>query len=127
MSIKATLFLFFRVSHSLDCGIKYQQMYTKGYASYNVSVEGIFEPDFYYVGFGTGIRGAFMVGNAYIQGNTVFDSTLVRFNFYKVFLPCFVDLSFYYIINIAFWKMTFESTFNAFKIYPIYVDEFHDY
>ena len=46
-SIRVELYLLFRVSHSLDCSVKYQQMYTKGYASYDVSVGGSFGPDFF--------------------------------------------------------------------------------
>ena len=69
-------------------------MYTKGYASYDVSVGATYGPNFYLISFGAGIRGTFMGGKAYIEANSRANSNLARFRIDKDFIPSSVDIYF---------------------------------
>ena len=102
-------------------------MYTKGYASYDVSVGVNCGPNFFFVSFGRGIRGKFMGGNAYIEGNSISGSSLARFKIYKDFGPKSVELYIYFTINLIFWKKTFEKTFNLFSINSIFASDYYYY
>ena len=92
-------------------------MYSKGYASFEISVTGTFGPDFFVVSFGAQLKGYILKGNSYIQGNTLLNSgsKLSQFRFYSKINTCSVDLSFFFTINLIFWKKTFKQTFNLFK------------
>ena len=125
-SIGVNIYLAFYVSHGINYSVKSQLMYTKGYASYDVSVGATYGPNFYFISFGAGIRGTFMGGKAYIEANSIENSNLARFRIYKDFIPCSVDIYFYFTINIIFWRKTFEQSFNIFKITYIFRD-YYDY
>ena len=126
-SIRVTLHFNFRFSHSIDCKVKSQEMYTKAYTSFNVPVDGTFGPDFFFVSFGHGIRGTYMGGDAYIQGRSIYGSSLARFDFYKNFLYSYIDLYFYFTINFIFWKKTYETTRNLFRNAGDYINDYHYY
>ena len=102
-------------------------MYTRGYASYDVSVGATCGPNFFFVTFGRGIRGKFMGGNAYIEGNSISGSSLARFKIYKDFSPKSVDIYFYFTINLIFLNKTFEKTFNIFSIKLIFANDYYYY
>ena len=125
-SIGVSIYLSFYVSHGINYSVKSQLMYTKGYASYDVSVGATYGPNFYFISFGAGIRGTFMGGKAYIEANSRSNSNLARFRIYKDFIPCSVDIYFYFTINIIFWKKTYEQSFNIFKTTYIFAD-YYDY
>ena len=126
-SIGVNLYLAFHVSHGINYSVKSQQMYTRGYANYDVSVGATFGPNFFFVSFGAGIRGSFLGGNAYIEANSISGSSLARFRIYKDFIPRSVDIYFYFTINIIFWKKTYEQTFNIFKIGCVFEDRYYYY
>lgn len=125
-SIGVNLYLAFYVSHGINYNVISNQMYTRGYASYDVSIGATYGPNFFFVSFGAGIRGTFMGGKAYLEANSIPGSSLARFKIYKDFIPCSVDIYFYFTINIIFWKKTFEKTFNIFRITYIFED-YYDY
>ena len=126
-SIGVNLYLAFHVSHGINYSVKSQQMYTRGYANYDVSVGATYGPNFFFVSFGAGIRGSFLGGNAYIEANSISGSSLARFRIYKDFIPRSVDIYFYFTINIIFWKKTYEQTFNIFKIGFVFEDRYYYY
>ena len=126
-SISVNLYLAFQVSHGINYSVKSQQMYTRGYANYDVSVVATYGPNFFFVSFGAGIRGSFLGGNAYIEANSISGSSLARFRIYKDFIPRSVDIYFYFTINIIFWKKTYEQTFNIFKIGFVFEDRYYYY
>ena len=68
-----------------------------------------------------------MGGKAYIEANSIENSNLARFRIYKDFIPCSVDIYFYFTINIIFWRKTFEQSFNIFKITYIFRDDYYYY
>ena len=126
-SIGVNVYLIFRVTHGINYSVKSKLMYTRGYASYDVSVGANYGPNFFFISFGAGVRGKFMGGNAYIEGNSISGSSLARFKIYKDFSPKSVDLYFYFTINFIFWKKTFEKTFNIFSINYIFANDYYYY
>lgn len=92
-------------------------MYAKGYASFEITASGSFGPDFFFISFGAQLTGHIVKGSSFIQGNTLMNSksNLARFWFNKKLNACSVDLSFYFTINLIFWKKTYTKTFNLFK------------
>ena len=89
-------------------------MYTKGYASYEINVRASYGPDFYFVSYGASLTGRIASGNSYIQGNSITGSNLARFERYKNFKPCNVNLYIYFSVNILWWKKTYDSTLNVY-------------
>ena len=123
-SIRVTIYFYFRISHGINYSVKYNQMYTKAYASHDVSVDRTLGPNFYFVSLGVGMRGSFMGGYAYIEGNPIPNTSLTRFRFHGDFVPLSIDLIFYFTVNFIFWKKTYEETFNIFKIYLTLIDDY---
>ena len=110
--------LYFPISYTH--GINYRensgQMYTKGYASYEMSIRGTFGPDFYFFSFGHSLSGRIASGNSYIQGNSISGSDLAQFEQYKNFKPCSVNLYIYFTVNILWWRKTYETTKNTYYV-----------
>ena len=115
--VKGHLNLIIKAQHGVSFDIIKNEMYSKGYASFEISVTGTFGPDFFVVSFGAQLKGYILKGNSYIQGNTLLNSgsKLSQFRFYSKINTCSVDLSFFFTINLIFWKKTFKQTFNLFK------------
>ena len=103
--------------HGVSFDIINEEMYAKGYANFEISVSGTFGPDFFFVSFGAQLTGYVAKGNSHIQANTLINSgsKLSQFYFYEKINACSVDLSFYFTINLIFWKKTYRKTFNLFK------------
>ena len=107
----------FDVYHGVSFDIIDKEMYAKAYAAFEIGAEGSFGPNFIVISFGAKLKGNIANGEAYIQGNTLLEygSNLALFYFYKKITACSVDLSFYFTINLLFWKKTYETTINLFK------------
>ena len=118
----------FDVYHGVSFDIIDKEMYAKGYAAFEIGAEGSFGPNFIVISFGAKLKGNIANGEAYIQGNTLLEygSNLALFYFYKKITACSVDLSFYFTINLLFWKKTYETTINLFKGFSS-DDEFYLY
>lgn len=115
--VKGYLNLNIYAKHGVSFDTIKEEMYAKGYATFDISVSGTFGPDFFFVSFGAQLTGYIVKGNSYIQGNTLINSgsKLAKFHFYEKINACSVDLSFYFTINLIFWKKTYRKTFNLFK------------
>ena len=120
--VKGHLNLIIRAQHGVSFDIIKGEMYSKGYASLEISVTGTFGPDFFIVSFGAQLKGYILKGNSFIQGNTLLNSgsKLSVFQFYSKINTCSVDLSFFFTINLIFWKKTFKTTFNLYKGFSSY-------
>ena len=79
---------------------------------------------YFYFRISHGMRGSFMGGYAYIEGNPIPNTSLTRFRFRGDFVPLSIDLIFYFTVNFIFWKKTYEQTFNIFKIYLTLIDDY---
>ena len=125
-SIKASLKLVIDVEHGVSFDIINGEMYSKGYASFNIGVSGSFGPDFFFISFGASLTGYVVRGSSYIQGNTLLNSgsKLAKFHFHSKLNTCSVDLSFYFTINLIFWEKTYKQTYNLYKGFSSYDDTY---
>ena len=115
--VKGFLNLNIYAKHGVSFVTVKEEMYAKGYATFEISVSGTFGPDFFFISFGAQLTGYIVKGNSHIQANTLINSgsNLAQFHFYEKINACSVDLSFYFTINLIFWKKTYKKTFNLFK------------
>lgn len=112
--IKSKFYIPIRIIHGIIYRVSSGQMYTKGYASYEINVRASYGPDFYFVSYGASLTGRIASGNSYIQGNSITGSNLARFERYKNFKPCNVNLYIYFSVNIFWWKKTYDATLNVY-------------
>ena len=116
-SVIGTIKLITHAQHGVSFDIIKGEMYTKGYASFNIGVAGSFGPDFFVVSFGAELTGYIVKGNSFIQSNTLINSgsKLAKFQFNNNISTCSVDLSFYFKVNLLLWSTTYRTTYNLFK------------
>ena len=115
--VKGIIKLITQAQHGVSFDIIKGEMYTKGYASFDIGVSGSFGPDFFVVSFGAELTGYIVKGNSFIQSNTLINSgsKLAKFQFNNNISTCSVDLSFYFKINLLLWSKTYRTTYNLFK------------
>ena len=102
------------------------QMYTKGYSSFYFGVGGNIGLDFIVVSFGGQINGNIGDGDSYIQANSILNSDMTRFIFYKKLTACSIDLKLYFSIWLLFWEKEYSKTFNIFGGLSLY-ENFYKY
>ena len=115
--VKGIIKLVNHAQHGVSFDIIKGEMYTKGYAYFDIGVSGSFGPNFFVISFGAELTGYIVKGSSFIQSNTLINSKskLAKFQFNKKINACSVDLSFYFKIYLIFWKKTYKTTYNLFK------------
>jgi len=96
-------------------------MYAKGYTNIDVGASGTYGSDFFLVSYTVRLTGKIAKGSSYIQANSNYGSNLATFEFHKDFSTCSLNLFISITVNYIFWKRTYSSTFNVFKLIGTYV------
>ena len=124
--ITAELKLKYYAYHGVSFDIIDGEMYAKSFANFDVSVEGTFGPNFLVFSFGVELSGNIAKGTSYIQANTLTNANLALFYFYKEISSCSVDLSFYFTINLLFYKKKYSYDTQLYKGYSA-SEYYYDY
>jgi len=113
--IRAELKLKYHAYHGVSFDIIDGEMYVKSFSDFDISVEGSFGPDFLVFSFGVELTGNIAKGSAYIQANTLTNANRALFYYYKQISSCSVDLSFYFTINLLFYKKKYTYDVQLYK------------
>jgi hypothetical protein len=124
--IRAELKLKYHAYHGVSFDIIDGEMYVKSFADFGISVEGSFGPDFFFFSFGVELTGNIAKGKSYIQANTLTNANLALFYYYKEISSCSVNLSFYFTINLIFYKKKYSYDVQLYKGYSA-SEYFYDY
>lgn len=122
--IKSSLYLLIHIKHGVNYRVNSGQMYTKGYAFYEISISASYGPNFIFASFGASINGKIVNGNSYIQGNSISGSDLARFESFRDFKASSISIYFYFSFYILWWKTIIDSTVNIHKNNAIYEREY---
>ena len=124
--IVAELKLKYYAYHGVSFDIIDGEMYAKSFANFDISVEGSFGPNFLVFSFGVELTGNIAKGKSYIQANTLTNANLALFYYYKEISSCSVNLSFYFTINLIFYKKKYSYDVQLYKGYSA-SEYFYDY
>ena len=124
--IDAELKLKYYAYHGVSFDIIDGEMYAKSFANFDISVEGSFGPNFLVFSFGVELTGNIAKGKSYIQANTLTNANLALFYYYKEISSCSVNLSFYFTINLIFYKKKYSYDVQLYKGYSA-SEYFYDY
>ena len=124
--IKVTFKLKCSVINGISIDVINRQMYTKGYSSFYFGLGGSLALDFIVVSFGGQITGSIGEGDTYIQANSILNSDMTKFWYYRELTTCSVDLKLFFSVWILFWKKEFSKTFNLYGGLSSY-DNFYKY
>jgi len=113
--IRAELKLKYHAYHGVSFDIIDGEMYVKSFSDFDISVEGSFGPDFLVFSFGVELTGNIAKGSAFIQANTLTNAHKALFYYYKQISSCSVDLSFYFTINLLFYKKKYTYDIQLYK------------
>ena len=118
-SIGSSFYVKFSIYHGVSFEISNGEMYSRSFSSFSIGAEGSFGPNFIIVSFKYSLRGTLASGYTYIEANTLlnYGSKITRFYFYRRLDACSLDIYFSFTINLIFWKKTYETTLNLFRLY----------
>ena len=116
-SINTKFELTFKITHGISYNTISEKMYAKGYTYIDVGASGTYGPDFFFFSFTARLTGKIAKGSSYMQANSIYGSNLATFEFHKEFNACSLDLFISITVNYIFWKRTYSSTFNVFKLF----------
>lgn len=126
--VRAELKLKYNAYHGVSFDILDGDMYVKSFSDFDISVEGSFGPEFLFFSFGVELTGNIAKGSAYIKANTLTNEKTDKalFYYYKEISSCSVDLSFYFTINLLFYKKRYTYDVQLYKGFSA-SDYYYDY